>query len=64
MSAMYWVTFDCGSMLQIGAADAKSMKRADLRAATQNAAKRAKARLVKQMPSKAKAKVVNVRCVG
>ena len=64
MSAMYWVTFDCGSMLQIGAADAKSLKPAHVRAAYKNAAKRAKARLLKQMPAKAKSKVVNARCVG
>lgn len=63
MAATYWVTFDCGSMLSIDAADAKSFKRADVRAAYKNAAKRAKVRLSKQKPG-TKSKVTNVRCVG
>ncbi len=64
MAAMFWVTFDCGSMLQVYSADAKSMKKADISAARKKAAAKAKAKLIRTMPSKAKAKVTDIRCVG
>jgi hypothetical protein len=61
MSAVYWVRFDNGQMLSVSSADARSMKRADLRAATRKAAEKAKAKMAK---TDRKAKVVTVNCVG
>ena len=63
MAAMYWITFDCGSMLQVYSADAKSMKRADIRASYRKAADKAKAKLAKQRKG-SMSKVISVRYVG
>ncbi len=61
MSAMYWVDFSDGSYATVYAADAKSFKPKDVRAAYVNARKRAEAKRRKVNP---KAKATSVRCVG
>ncbi len=63
MAAMFWVTFDCGSMLQVYSADAKSMKKADISFARRKAADKAKARLLKEKKG-SRSKVTNIGCVG
>jgi len=63
--AMWMVSYDCDgvrSTILIHAADAKSMKRADLNASVRNAADRAKARLVKR--GLKNVKIYDARCVG
>lgn len=61
MSAIYWVRFDNGELVSVSSADSRSMKRADLRAATRKAIAKAKARLAKRG---IKAKAVSCNCVG
>lgn len=61
MAAIFWVTFDNGDLVSVSSADAKSMKRADLRAASRKAVGKAKAKLAKR---NVKAKVTSCRCVG
>jgi hypothetical protein len=61
MSAMFWVRFENGEHLTVHSADAKSMKRVDLRAATRKAVAKAKAKLARRG---VKSKVVECRCVG
>ena len=62
MSATYHVKFENGEVLYIGAADAKSFKKKDVRSAYANARKRAEARYLKRHGKKVRA--VDVRCVG
>lgn len=65
MSAMFWVTFDNGTMLTVYSADAKSMKAKDVRASYAKARKKGEAKYRKHAPrSTAGARVTNVRCVG
>jgi hypothetical protein len=61
MAAIFWVTFDNGQMVSVSSADAKSMKRRDLRVATRKAISKAKAKLAR---SGIKAKPTSCRCVG
>ncbi|MCA6108139.1 hypothetical protein [Bradyrhizobium cenepequi] len=61
MSAIFWVRFDNGQTVSVSSADAKSMKRADLTAATRKAITKAKAKLARQG---VKAKPVACNCVG
>jgi hypothetical protein len=61
MSAVYWVRFDNGQMLSVSSADARSMKRADLRAAYRKARDKAKVKMAKTDRA---AKVIAVNCVG
>lgn len=61
MSAIFWVRFDSGDLVSVSSADAKSMKRADLRAATRKAVDKAKTKLARRG---VKAKVIDCRCVG
>lgn len=61
MSAVFWVSFDNGRTVSVSSADAKSMKRADLRAATRKAITKAKARMKREG---IKAKATGCRCVG
>ena len=63
MSAMFWVTFACGSMIQVYSADAKSMKRADIAASYKKAAEKAKKRIARHKGGVVP-KIINVRCVG
>lgn len=61
MAAMFHVRFENGHHMLVHSADAKSMKRADLRAATRGAVKKAKAKLAR---TGIKSPCVECRCVG
>lgn len=61
MAAMFWVRFESGDHVSVSSADAKSMKRADLRAATRKAVAKAKAKLARRG---VKSRAVSCQCVG